>query len=188
VASCATLASKGIEEVSFFRRSLRVAEREAALRYYTEFLKVLAFHERESDRYNEEGIRFQNGLQGLADIRLLMKAAERLTRASEEAHRRHDALQPLVPQVASDHFSSWQGVLDWTVKWSNANHEALRLMSLGQDRTAANAQSYQAVVMDLQAAAERKSSNLLRRVQLDQADASRLVAQAALALDDWNPA
>ncbi len=164
-----------------------MAEREAALRYYAEFLKVLAFHEKESDRYNDDGTRFQNGLQSPEDIRLLMEAAERLTRASEEAFKRHEALPP-VPQVASDHFSSWQVVLDWTVQWSDANHEALRLMSLGQDRTAANAQSYQAALMDLQRVAERKSSDLLKWLQLNQADASRLVAQAALALEDWDPA
>jgi hypothetical protein len=165
---------------------LPIAERKAVLDYYTEFLKVLAFHEKEADRYNEEGMRFQNGQQGIGDIEVLMKAAQRLTVASEESLRRLEAL-PQVPEPASKHFASWQGVLDWTVKWSSANHEALRLMSLGQDRSAANAQSYHAVLMDLQAAAERKSSDLLSHLELTQSDASRLLAQAALSLGDWSP-
>lgn len=170
-----------------FRRPLPADERKEALRHYGEFLKVLAFHEKESEAYNQQAIRFQNSPQGGADIRRLVRAAERLTRASEEAHRRHEALAP-VPQAAYDHFSSWQGVLAWTIKWSNANLEALQLMSLGEDTTAANASSYQGVLMDLESAAERRSSDLLKRLQLSQANASRLVAQAALALADWDPA
>ena len=171
-----------------FRKPLSPADRDGALRYYREFLKVLAFLDKESDRYNKEAVKIQAGGLRPSDVELCIAAADRMTKASEEAAKRHQALQPLAIPAVSDHFESWQGVLEWTVEWSSANRNSLRLMSLGQDRTAANASSYQAALAELQHGAEGKSSDLLKRLQLTQTDASRLVADAALSLDDWNPA
>jgi predicted glycosyl hydrolase (DUF1957 family) len=171
-----------------FRKSLPAEERAAALRYYQESLKVLAFHEKEADRYNEEAASFQDGPQDPEAVLSLIAAADRQVQACQEALRRHESLQ--TPQVAAGHFSSWRTVLDWTLKWSKANREALSLMSKGEDPSAANARSYRNVVSDFERVADGKSRDLLKRLEITQDDYSRLVSavNAASDAENWNPA
>jgi hypothetical protein len=173
----------------FFRKSLPAEEREAALRYYEGSLKVSAFHEKEADTYNEELIRFQNSPQEAADLAALSAAAERLIIASEEALRRHASLESEAPPVAAADFSSWHSVFDRTVKWSKANREALRLVSLGQDASSANAPSYLNLVSYFQRIAEGKSRDLLKRMQITQDDYARVSSAVKIALgeEDWSP-
>ena len=173
----------------FFRRSLPAEEREAALRYYEGSLKVSAFHEKEADRYNEELNSIQDSPQDAAHLAALMRAAERLAIACEEALRRHASLESQAPPVATADFSSWHSVFEMTAGWSKANHEALRLLSLGQDSSSANARSRLNVVNDLRRIAEGKSRELLKRLQVTERDYARLVGAAKVALDEesWNP-
>lgn len=170
----------------FFRRSLPVEEREAALGYYKGKLKVSAFHEKEADRYNEEAVRFQHSPQAAAHLSSLMQAAERLILASKEAVRRHASLESQAPPVATADFSSWHSVFEWTVEWSKANHEALRLLSLGQDGSSANARSYLNAVSEFQRIAEGKSRELLKHMQITQDDYARLLGGAKASLDEQN--
>lgn len=173
--------------MALFRKSLPPQERAAALRYYEESLKVLAFHEKETDRYNEAALRFQSGPQDSEAALSLIRAAERQILAGEEALRRHGSLP--APQVAADHFSSWKTVLAWTVKWTKANREALSLMSQGEDPSAVNAGSYRNVVSDFERVADGKSRDFLKRLEITQDDYSRLLRAVKVASDaeDWNP-
>lgn len=173
----------------FFRRSLPAEEREAALRYYEGSLKVSAFHEKEADRYNEELIRFQDSPEDAAGLAALIRAAERLIIACEEALRRHASLESQVPSSATADFSSWHSVFEMAVGWSKANHEALRLLSLGQDASSANAASYLNLVSEFQRIAEGKSRDLLKRMQITEDDYARLLSDVRIALEqeDWSP-
>jgi hypothetical protein len=148
----------------------------------------LAFHEEEADRYNDEALRFQSGSKDSEAIRSLMTAADRQILANEEALRRHESLD--APQVAADHFSTWRAVLDYTVKWGEANREALSLMSQGRDPSAANAASYLGVVADFQRMADGKSRNLLKRLQITTDEHSRLLhaVRRASEAENWDPA
>src|SRR5215208_3668296 len=119
--------------MSLFRKSLSQADRDAALNYYESFLIVLAFHESEADRYNQEVVAFQNGMQDFSALGRLLTASERQTAANEETQRRLGEMASQLPQLAADHHSSWQGVLDWTTKWSRANSEAIKMMMAGKD-------------------------------------------------------
>ena len=80
-----------------FGKPFSPADHDGALRYYREFLKVLAFHEKESARYNEEAVRFHNGGLRPSDAAPSIAAAERMAKASDEVAKGLQALHPPAP-------------------------------------------------------------------------------------------
>ncbi len=169
-------------------------ERQRCLSYLEEEFKISAFHEKESQLF--ENVMLECSLKGMHGKEFqerISSASNRLARAAEETLKRRAKLKD-IPSAASSTYSAWHRMYSAYSAWmteqaaQQAKHAKVLIPIPQKDEIERISRLIQAYEK-YKAEAAKEHYELLKRLKLSEEETEELLhnAAASIAQDNWQP-
>ena len=159
------------------------------LAYYEQELKVKVFQEKEADLYNNAVVKYGNSMttDSLAS-REMCQAASRLSQSASAILKRRGGMAS-ISDAASLMYLAWQMTYSDYSAWASAQYAAIQAVADGMQPNVERVRELLSQSEKFRHKAENEEKKLIKRLNLNINDISRMLsnASAAVAVDNWQP-